>query len=356
MILSSYPNSATKALCPRSRWRLPLGLAVTLAALLGAGPSSAQQTKIMLPTPVAPGVTPAAPMTPAKPAAPEVPDEPLSVRTSRLNGDILGELHHTTTWKTDNLLDLARAEDLGMIEILAANPGVDPWLPGAGTDIVLPTAHILPSGPRQGIIINLAEQRLYYYDPKRGPMTFPIGVGRDGFGTPIGTTKIVRKQAAPTWYPTASRLAEDPPVPKVVPPGPDNPLGEFAMYLGWPAYLMHGTNKPDGVGRRVSHGCIRMYPEDIAFLFRNVPVGTPVRTTLEVVKLGRRDGQLYIEVHPSLDQIDQLEQNHVMEAQPLPDQTDHILMAAGEDSNRLDWNAIDQALKLRQGIPIRITR
>jgi L,D-transpeptidase ErfK/SrfK len=304
----------------------------------------------------------AAPTTPAPlpapaPAAttgdvPEQPPHPLS----QLHGDILGELRTTVTWKTDNLLDLARAEDLGMIEILAANPGVDPWLPGSGTEILLPTAHILPSGPREDIVICLAQLRVYYYDRKRGPMTFPIGVGREGFATPLGSTKIVRKQPNPTWYPTASRLAEDPPVPRVVPPGPDNPLGEFAMYLGWPAYLMHGTNKPDGVGRRVSHGCIRFYPEDIAFLFRNVPVGTPVRTNTDLVKLGRRDGQLYIEVHPSLDQIDQLEADNVAQPEPLPDQTDRILMAAGDDSKRLDWTAIDRATKERKGIPVQITR
>jgi len=143
---------------------------------------------------------------------------------------------------------------------------------------------------------------------------------------------------------------------RVVPPGPDNPLGEFALYLGWPTYLMHGTHKPDGVGRRVSRGCIRMFPEDIAFLFRHVGVGTQVRTIFEPVKLGRNNGQLYIEVHPSLAQLDQLELDKVAKPEPLPDQTDRILLAAGDDGTRLDWKAIDQALKERKGIPIRITR
>jgi L,D-transpeptidase ErfK/SrfK len=299
---------------------------------------------------------PQAPVSPgASPPSPPMGDEPFP-RSSRLHGDILGELRQTVTWKTDNLLDIARAENLGLIEIIAANPGVDPWLPGAGTELVLPSAHILPSGPRQGIVVNLAELRLYYYDPERGPMTFPIGVGRDGFGTPVGSTKVTRKAADPTWYPTAGKRADDPTLPAAVPPGPDNPLGEFAVYLGWPTYLIHGTHKPDGVGRRVSRGCIRMYPEDIAFLYRRVPVGTPVRTVVEPVKVGRSNGHVYIEVHPSLDQIDQLELERTAKPEPLADQTDAILLLAGDDRERLDWAAIDRALAERKGIPVRITR
>lgn len=356
-----------------------------LALVLMAAGATAQPTKLLLPTPYQPtpaaprheaktvpsmspqaaprAVPQAAPLVPSPPSAPAVkpvtPDVPPAApltRQGRLNGDILGELRTTVTWKTENLLDIARAENLGLIEIIAANPGIDPWLPGAGTEILLPSAHILPSGPREGIVINLAELRLYYYDPRRGPMTFPIGVGREGFGTPLGTTKVTRKAANPTWYPTAGKRADDPTIPAVVPPGPDNPLGEFALYLGWPTYLIHGTNKPDGVGRRVSRGCIRMYPEDIAFLYREVPVGTPVRTVFEPVKLGRRDGHLYIEVHPSLNQIDQLEVEKVAEPEPVPDMTDQILMVAADDGLRIDWRAVDRALKERKGIPIRITR
>lgn len=370
--MSLMPPNPVKP--PRNRLSRAVAVAIAVLALAWAAVAEAQQPKVLLPTPPAPRTAatpqaapapqpaPAAQQRPAvtPPAAPPAaaaetprPDVPPVAH----NGDIIGELRHTVTWHSDNLLDIARAENLGLIEILAANPGVDPWLPGAGTKILLPTAHILPSGPREGIVINLAELRLYYYDPRRGPMTFPIGVGREGFGTPIGTTRVTRKAADPTWYPTPGKRADDPTLPAVVPPGPDNPLGEFALYLGWPTYLIHGTNKPDGVGRRVSRGCIRMYPEDIAFLYREVPVGTPVRTILEPVKLGRsKEGHLYIEVHPSLEQIDQLELEKVAKPDPLPDQTDRILMFAGDDYQRLDWTAIDAALKARQGIPIRITR
>lgn len=324
-----------------SRRRLLLGsamvLAATVPALTGA---QAADDKITLQASAAGGE----------------PAEQLPPPAARVNGDIYGELHKTVTWKTDSLLDIARAEDIGLIELMAANPGVDPWLPGAGTEVTLPTAHILPSGPRQGIVVNLAELRIYYFDPERGVYTFPIGVGREGFGTPIGTSKVVRKTAGPTWYPTAGKRADDPDLPAVVPPGPDNPLGEFALYLGWPTYLMHGTNKPYGVGRRVSRGCIRLYPEDIAFLFRAAKVGTPVRTTVEWIKVGRSGGQVYIEVHPSPDQVDQIEETGTFQPEPIPDQTDRILMVAGDDGNRVDWKIVDQALKERRGIPVRITR
>ncbi|MEZ5841785.1 MAG: L,D-transpeptidase family protein [Hyphomicrobiales bacterium] len=321
LALTAFTRGMTES-APRrhNRHRRLTGFAVTLLATLAASAALAQSAKVTLPT-VAPRT--GAPQ-PAPPAAVSPQAQEKTAPSSRVHGDIIGELHRTVTWNTDNLLDLARAENLGLLEILAANPGVDPWLPGAGTEILLPTAHILPSGPRTGIVINLAEQRIYYYDPKRGPMTFPIGVGREGFATPIGSTKIVRKQAAPTWYPTASRLAEDPPVPRVVPPGPDNPLGEFAMYLGWPAYLMHGTNKPDGVGRRVSHGCIRMYPEDIAFLFR-VNSGQHARPHVsEPVKNQPKQRAIVYRGPSSLDQLDELEGIQGGKTRPLQDQTDRI--------------------------------
>jgi L,D-transpeptidase ErfK/SrfK len=274
----------------------------------------------------------------------------------RLVDDMFGDMSETLTFEKDTLLDIARAEELGVVELMAANPGVDPWYPGAGVKLVLPTAHLLPDAPRRGIVINLAELRLYFFHPEKGVFSFPIGNGREGFSTPNGETKVVRKQANPTWYPTAAKRAEDPELPAVVPPGPDNPLGEFALYLGWPTYLVHGTHKPWGVGRRVSRGCIRMYPEDIAWLFEQVPVGIPVTVVTQPVKLGRRDGQLYIEVHPSLAQIDQIEETGRLTPEPMADQTDAVLMAAGPDIERIDWNAVDRAVAERRGYPVRITR
>jgi L,D-transpeptidase ErfK/SrfK len=272
--------------------------------------------------------------------------------------DLIGQVAVFTTRHEDTLLDVARNHQLGLIEVMAANPGTDPWLPGEGTRVILPTAHILPEGRRTGIVINLTELRLYYFRNDGSVVTLPIGVGREGFATPVGRTTIVRKQKDPSWYPTASTRADNPDLPPVVPPGDDNPLGAYAMYLGWPAYLMHGTNMPWGVGRRVSRGCIRLYPESIEWLFAQVPVGTSVTTVQQDVKLGRHAGDLFIEVTPTPAQVDQIEEKGFAEPAGAPElvDPDRILEAADKDISRLDWNAITWALHQREGIPIRITR
>lgn len=276
-------------------------------------------------------------------------------------GDVIGEMHEYTTWSADeDMLDIARGDELGLIEVMVANPGIDPWVPSRGVKLLLPTMHILPDGPRKGIVINTAELRLYYYDAEDGYFSYPLGVGRDGFLTPVGTTKIVRKKDHPSWYLTPSEIRDHPELPKVVPPGDDNPLGEYAMYLGWPSYLIHGTNTPWGIGRRTSRGCIRMYPEDIEFLFNHVPIGTQVTVVNQPVKLGWKDGELYIEVQPSTQQIDTMEETSRAPAPPEPiplaQEADRILLRAGDAGERLDWPAIEQALADRQGYPIRITR
>ncbi len=270
--------------------------------------------------------------------------------------DIVGEIVESYTWSEDTLLDIARADDLGLLEVMAANPGVDPWLPGKATHIVLPKAHILPDAPRKGIVVNLAELRIYFFDRTGKIHTVPIGVGREAFTTPTGETRIVRKKADPEWYPTANARADNPDLPAIVPAGPDNPLGEYAMYLGWPTYLIHGTSKPWGVGRRVSRGCIRLYPEDIEWLFQNVDVGTPVTVVSQSVKFGRRNGDLYVEVHPSHAQLDELEETGKMTPEETPDQTDRVLTIASPDEiPRIDWVAVDRAFSERSGMPIRIT-
>ena len=175
-----------------------------------------------------------------------------------------GNLRETTTYRAayqDTLPELARKFGLGYVEMVAANPGTDPWLPGEGTDIVLPTVHLMPDARPEGIIINLADMRLYFFEkPDAPPRSYPIGIGRDGLTTPTGTTEIVRKTKDPIWHPTERMRSENPELPEAVPPGPDNPMGARAMYMGWPLYAIHGTNKPWGVGRRVSSGCIRMIP------------------------------------------------------------------------------------------------
>jgi L,D-transpeptidase ErfK/SrfK len=206
-------------------------------------------------------------------------------------------------------MDIARDHSLGYDEILEANPSVDRWLPGDGTPVMLPTRYILPDAPREGIVLNLAEKRLYYYPkPTAGEkpyvLTFPVGIGRMDWETPLGTTRIVEKVKDPTWRPPASIKAEHLErygeiLPDVVPAGPDNPMGAYALRLGIPGgYAIHGTNKRDGVGSRVSHGCMRLYPENIEELFRIVPIGTKVTIINQPIKTGWYAGTLFLEAHP----------------------------------------------------------
>ncbi|MFO1155040.1 MAG: L,D-transpeptidase family protein [Rhodospirillales bacterium] len=273
--------------------------------------------------------------------------------------DLIGSMRTMVTTYDDTILDIAHDNDLGLIEVMSANPGVDPWLPGANVTLTIPTAHILPDAPRKGIVINSAELRLYYYGDPKNPKSFPIGIGRDGYLTPHGTTTVARKKEKPNWYLTPSEIADHPELPTMIPPGPDNPLGSYALYLGWPSYLIHGTNTPWGVGRRVSRGCIRMYEEDIAWLFQRVEPGTPVNVVDQPVKLGRQDGELFIEVQPSSNQVTVMEETSKSpgpeEPLPIADWADRILIAAGPDMERLDWQAIESALSRRQGYPIQIT-
>jgi L,D-transpeptidase ErfK/SrfK len=271
-----------------------------------------------------------------------------------------GNLRETTTYRAayhDTLLDVARRFHLGYVEMVAANPGTDPWLPGEGAELVLPTVHLLPEAEPEGIIINLADMRLYYVSaPGAAPESYPIGIGREGLTTPLGTTEVVRKQADPIWRPTPRMREEDPTLPATVPPGPDNPLGNRAMYLGWPAYLIHGTNKPWGIGRRSSSGCIRMYPEDMEDLFDKIAVGARVTVVDQPVKLGWIDGELFMEAHPTQAQSDQLEALGRFDPLLPSRVVDQVLAAAGADAHRLDWSRIRQAAVERRGYPLQITR
>ena len=226
------------------------------------------------------------------------------------NSDVVGELQVVVARHEDTFADIARAYDLGFDELEQANPGVDAWLPGAGTRIVLPTRFVLPDVTREGIVLNVGMKRLFYF-PKpvagqpRVVITHPVGIGREGWQTPIGTTKVVAKNKDPVWTVPASirreHAAEGDPLPARVGPGPDNPLGAYAMRLGFPGYLIHGTNRPDGIGMRVSHGCVQLFPEDIESLFAQVAVGTPVRIINEPQLLGWYGDNLFLEVHPALE-------------------------------------------------------
>lgn len=256
---------------------------------------------------------------------------------------------------SDTLLDIAVDHDIGFVAIRAANPGVDPWLPGAGKTLAVPTRHIFPDAPRRGIVINLPELRLYYFPPNGAPRTFPIGIGGEGKETPLGHTSVVRKKVHPTWIPTKSEHEDDPDLPAVVGPGPDNPMGDYALYLRWTGYAIHGTNKVYSIGRRDSHGCVRLYPDDIAWLFQHVPLGTPVTVVDQPAKLGWKDGELYLEIHHFQDDADSLERT----GRPLTDAPLNVdqlvLKAAGNDAGRLDWDVIRKAEHRRDGVVYRIT-
>lgn len=254
----------------------------------------------------------------------------------------------------DTLIHLARQNELGFVELRAANPRLDPWIPGAGARIILPKQHILPDAPRKGLVVNLAEMRIYFFkDNGKEPITYPISIGREGLQTPLGTTKIVRKAKDPTWRPTARMRKEDPELPAVVGPGPENPLGNRALYFGWPTYAMHGTNKPYGIGRRVSSGCIRMYPESIEALYPLVPVGTKVTVVDQPVKVGWIDDKMYIEVSPNQEQSIKIEEDGLVKAYEITvEDMKRITAKAGEYADKINWAVVRKAVQEHRGVPV----
>ena len=258
----------------------------------------------------------------------------------------------------DTLMDIGRRHDLGFTQLTAVNRGVNPWAPGVGRRISIPNFYLLPDAPHRGIVVNLAEQRLYYFPPGKDLVqTFPIGLGVLGAATPLGTTRIVAKLTAPPWYPPPSIHAERPELPAVIPPGPDNPLGAYAFRLGWPTVLIHGTNKPDGVGRDVSHGCMHLYPEDIESLFHEVPVGTPVRVVDQDVKAAWVGHDLYLEIHPTKEQGDELDIDQTLPpASPPDDLAARMQQAAGGGADRIDWAAVRKVASERTGVPTIVSK
>lgn len=256
----------------------------------------------------------------------------------------------------DTLIHLARHNELGFVELRTANPKLDAWIPGEGAEIILPKRHLLPDAPRKGLVINLPEMRIFYFKtPGEAPLTFPISIGRDGLQTPTGKTKITRKAKGPTWRPTKRMRDEDPTLPVSVGPGPENPLGSHALYLGWPQYLIHGTNKPYGIGRRVSSGCMRMYPEQVGKLFDIVPVGTPVTVVDQPVKVGWIGDDLYIEVSPTQEQSLKIEENGKVDSYEISkEDIQRINKKAGVHADNLNWKTIRQAVKEHRGYPVKI--
>jgi L,D-transpeptidase ErfK/SrfK len=257
---------------------------------------------------------------------------------------VIGQPFYVTTRSEDTLLDIARKYGLGYDEMKQANAGVDMWVPGAGKQVLVPTMFVLPDAPRRGLVLNLAEKRMYFYPPTGEVQTYSISVGREGWSTPLGTFHIVRKVKDPVWYPTAAVRAEHlrdgrPLLPKAVPAGPDNPLGAYALRLSIPEYLIHGTNQPWGLGMEVSHGCIRMQPEDIEKLFPQVDLTTPVVILNQPYLVGWRGGELYLEVHAK-------------PGQGAPAPTEVIPGAvANVPGVRVDWAEVGRTLQENTGLP-----
>lgn len=277
---------------------------------------------------------------------------------------VVGVLQVTHARHEDTIADIARRFNLGFDEVARANPGVDPWLPGEGTRIVLPTQFVLPDAPHEGLVINVAALRAFYFpkaakDEPRKVITFPIGIGKIGWATPTGTTKIVSKRKDPYWTPPESvrkeHAAEGDILPARVPPGPDNPLGAYAMNLGWPSYLIHGTNKPAGVGLRASHGCIRMYPEDIAAIFDGIAIGTRV-TVVDQPLLYRWQGDsLYVQSYPP-----HLEEEEDPAAEPKLVFKESMLarmwQRAKPHGGQLDAALVEQVVNSQLGVAVPVSR
>jgi L,D-transpeptidase ErfK/SrfK len=268
---------------------------------------------------------------------------------------VVGDDTTVTTVYEDTLYDLARQFSLGSEELIRVNPDVDPWLPGAGKQLIIPGRHILPPGPHEGIVVNLPEHRLYYYPPREhgGPIeviTYPVSIGKMDWHTPIGLTHVIGKQKNPTWFPPASVRKEHAeagdPLPARVPPGPDNPLGAYAMRLaaGGGTYMIHGTNNPIAVGLAVTHGCIRMYPDDVAELFPLIPIGTPVYLINVPVKVAWVDGELLLEAHPPVDAEGQ-------SFEPNVDQFAELLRTAvGDSTVAIHWDYAREVLQRADGV------
>jgi L,D-transpeptidase ErfK/SrfK len=268
--------------------------------------------------------------------------------------DLVGRLN-VGALDNQKLEGLARENDLSTLSVMAANWGISQFWPDSADKILLPTAHILPQGARDGILVNVAEFRLYYFKDRVLVLTAPIGTGVDGLQTPLGDTKVVRKMKDPAWYPTPEARAEHPDWPVMVPPGPDNPMGQYALYLGWKYMAIHGSNDDFGIGRPYTRGCIRLYREDIKTLYPLAPIGTPVQVVDQRVKLGWHAGELFLEAQPDAAQFAELGVQKSFTIQKGDDMKATIMAAAGARANDIDWDVASIALERRSGVPTQIT-
>jgi L,D-transpeptidase ErfK/SrfK len=261
--------------------------------------------------------------------------------------EIVGHVISYQAKAEETVFDIARHFDIGVEALAAANFEIDFSKPLQGIDFIIPAAHVVPVVRPDEIVINLAERRLYYLSREGKLMTFPIAIGKAGWETQLGKTKIVKKRKNPIWIPPESLRIENPDLPAFIPPGPENPLGEYALNLGWEGFVIHGTNAPKSIGRRASHGCIRLYPEDIAKLFSLVEVGTRVGVIDIPYKMSWVSDQLYLEVAPSLFSVEWGKEKPPVFISDIY----AAIRRAGGPTARIDWRLVDAALARHDGIP-----
>lgn len=270
--------------------------------------------------------------------------------------DYVGKMEIYRAKYEDTLVHLARKHGLGYVEMRAANPTLDPWIPGEGARVVLPTQSLLPDAPRDGIVLNLSEMKLYLFEkPGQAPHVYSISPGREGLNTPVGVTTVTSKRANPTWTPTARMLKEDPTLKPFYPAGPENPMGTHALYLGWPEMRIHGTNKPYAIGRRASSGCIRMYPESIRDIFDRVSPGTKITSVDQPVKVGWIENKMYVEVSPTQEQSMRVETDGLTTSYEInADDMKRITRKAGQFAELIDWEAVRKAVREHRGYPVAV--
>jgi L,D-transpeptidase ErfK/SrfK len=339
-----------------NRWKALLAASATLGAISGC--SIFHEREVRTPPPEA--------QAPAPPPKPQYAP-PIDTHTFTLtdpDDDVVGEVQIVHAAKEDTLPDIARRFNVGYEEIVRANPGVDPWIPGADRAIVVPTRFVLPDAPREGIVINVAAMRLYYFPAhKKGEpqvvYTYPIGIGKVGWSTPMGATKVMMHVKDPVWRPSEG-LRKDhfndsgEKLPAVVGPGPDNPLGKFEMKLGWPSYLIHGTNKPYGIGLRSSHGCMRLYPEDIDKLYHMVPDGMQVRVVNQPFLFGWKGDQVYLQAYTVLED-DARDWNRAQQKMLTRGLAQHVQKELKDSGMQIDWDAVKAIAHEPRGIPVPVT-
>lgn len=273
------------------------------------------------------------------------------VPAARTLPGVVGRLQHRRVRAGETLLDIARAAGLGYQQLQDANPGVDEWLPKPDTELVIPSRWIIPRSRYRGVVINLPEMRLYLFPESTQPgeevevRSWPIGIGADETPSPIGPFRITAKEENPTWVVPDSifKTMENPR--RIVPPGPDNPLGQYRMRLSYDSYGIHGTDSPWAIGRLTTHGCIRLYPEHIPELFRLVRIGTPGELIYQPVKVGEDAGQIFVEIHADL-------------YRKIPDLEHYALgqvQRAGVAA-RVDRQLLRAAVKEQSGVPTNVTR